>query len=236
MAAATRKRHLGASPEHSPPRSKPAPTKAPAGSITAGRRSRPAVSRARSSRSQSHASSPATAGRPPPCSRQPSPASTRRAHRRKPREERPARRLRAANPHRPRSNLDSGNTPHLAHPVMRSRPAHISRDHSVGNSRCAPPADKHQPQQRPKTHAPLTNHPPYQPPVFGSVWSASAALHLPGSAYQTRSGSSYSSMKPARSSARREGAFTARVSATTRLTPGRVAQPAFDSASTTLEP
>src|SRR5205085_928910 len=30
---------------------------------------------------------------------------------------------------------------HLAHPVMRHQPAHMSRDTDVDDSRCAPPAD-----------------------------------------------------------------------------------------------
>jgi len=39
-----------------------------------------------------------------------------------------------------RSTLESGSTPHIAHPVMRSRPAHISPDTRVDDGRCAPPA------------------------------------------------------------------------------------------------
>jgi hypothetical protein len=39
-----------------------------------------------------------------------------------------------------RSTLESGSASHFADPVMRSRPAHISRDTGVDDSRCAPPA------------------------------------------------------------------------------------------------
>jgi transposase len=106
-------------------RSAPARTRAPAASISVGRRSSAAVSAARSSPSRSHASSPATAGHSRPCKR-PRDTAQRGERRRRRREERPASQLRAAARRRP--TLESGNTPHLAHQVMRSRPAHISRD------------------------------------------------------------------------------------------------------------
>ena len=46
-----------------------------------------------------------------------------------------------SSPHRPRSTPENGTAPHLAHPVMRHQPAHMSRDTDVDDSRCAPPAD-----------------------------------------------------------------------------------------------
>jgi hypothetical protein len=46
-----------------------------------------------------------------------------------------------------RSSLESGTAPHLAHPVMRHQPAHMSRDNDGDNSRCAPP-----PKRRPANH------------------------------------------------------------------------------------
>jgi hypothetical protein len=42
---------------------------------------------------------------------------------------------------RPCSTPDNGTAPHLAHPVMRHQPAHMSRDTHVDDSRCAPPAE-----------------------------------------------------------------------------------------------
>ena len=49
---------------------------------------------------------------------------------------------------RPRSTPDNGTAPHLAHPVMRHQPAHMSRDTDVDDSRCAPPAEPEPRKQR----------------------------------------------------------------------------------------
>jgi hypothetical protein len=59
------------------------------------------------------------------------------AHRR---EERPERTLGAAHSG-PRSTPENGPAPHHRTPVMRHQPAHMSRDTTVDDSRCAPPAD-----------------------------------------------------------------------------------------------
>jgi hypothetical protein len=53
-----------------------------------------------------------------------------------------------SSPHRPRSTPENGTAPHLAHPVMRHQPAHMSRDTDVDDSRCAPPADPNPANQR----------------------------------------------------------------------------------------
>ena len=53
--------------------------------------------------------------------------------------------------------LESGTTPHLAHPVMRSQPAHISRDTDVDTSRCAPPAETKPANSGPISALPLDN-------------------------------------------------------------------------------
>ena len=65
--------------------------------------------------------------------------SARRAHRRNDARSDP--REHCEQPHRPRSTPENGTAPHLAHPVMRHQPAHMSRDTNVDDSRCAPPAD-----------------------------------------------------------------------------------------------
>jgi hypothetical protein len=64
---------------------------------------------------------------------------------------------------RPRSPPDNGTAPHLAHPVMRHQPAHMSRDTDVDDSRCAPPADT-EPRKTtgPLTPAWLTGRTPYE--------------------------------------------------------------------------
>jgi transposase len=53
-----------------------------------------------------------------------------------------------SSPRRRRSTLESGTTPHLAHPVLRSRPAHISRDTTSTTAAALPPPKKEGPQQR----------------------------------------------------------------------------------------
>ncbi len=182
----------------------------------------------------SHASSPATAGRSPPCSRQPSPASTRRAHRRKPREERPARRLRAANPHRPRSNSrqrqhSPSRTPGHAVPTRAYQPRPQRRQQPVRSPR------RQTPTATTAQNACALDKPP---PISASGFSGVVGQRSPsppGSAYQTLSGSSYSSMKHARSSARRDGTLPASTSATTRPTPGWSSSHC-DNASTTSVP
>ena len=105
----------------------PKPTAARAGCTDAGTRSSGAASAARSSRSPSRASSPDTAGR---SRRWTSPRPQRLGE-----ESAAAQRTRGAtrgtatsSPTRRRSTLESGSAPQLAHPVMRSQPAHISRD------------------------------------------------------------------------------------------------------------
>jgi hypothetical protein len=57
-----------------------------------------------------------------------------------------------SSPNRPRSPPDNGTAPHLAHPVMRHQPAHMSRDKDVDDSRCAPPADTEPSRQRCRSH------------------------------------------------------------------------------------
>jgi transposase len=47
-----------------------------------------------------------------------------------------------SSPNRPRSTPENGPAPHLAHPVMRHQPAHMSRDTAVDDSRCAPPPNR----------------------------------------------------------------------------------------------
>ena len=73
-------------------------------------------------------------------------SSARRAHRRNDARSDP--REHCEQPHRPRSTPDNGTAPHLAHPVMRHQPAHMSRDTNVDDSRCAPPAEPHPAKQR----------------------------------------------------------------------------------------
>ena len=57
-----------------------------------------------------------------------------------------------SSPNRPRSPPENGPAPHLAHPVMRHQPAHMSRDTAVDDSRCAPPAE---PPANQRGHLPL---------------------------------------------------------------------------------
>ena len=63
--------------------------------------------------------------------------SARRAHRRNDARSDP--RYSYEQPTGRRSTLESGTTPHLAHPVMRSRPAHISRDTTSTTAAALPP-------------------------------------------------------------------------------------------------
>ena len=66
-------------------------------------------------------------------------------------------------PQCPRSTRENGTAPHLAHPVMRHQPAHMSRDTDVDDSRCAPPADTRTPQTAGRiTPARLTGRTPYE--------------------------------------------------------------------------
>ena len=108
-------------------RPRPRRPKRPPPPRSAGTRSSGAASGARSSRSRSRASSPATAGRSRPCSR--SPTTARRGERSGATDARSDPRFSYEPPTTGRrSTLESGTAPQLAHPVMRSRPAHISRD------------------------------------------------------------------------------------------------------------
>jgi transposase len=118
---------------------KPKPTAAPAGCTDAGTRSRPEASRGQSSWSSSPASSPDTAGRSRRWTNPVTNGSARRAHRRNDARSDP--RERCEQPSGPRSTPENGTAPHLAHPVMRHQPAHMSRDTNVDDSRCAPPAE-----------------------------------------------------------------------------------------------
>src|SRR6266508_4583731 len=64
---------------------------------------------------------------------------------------------------RPRSTLESGTAPRLAHPVMRSQPAHISRDKTRRQQPLRSPRRKRRPATSgPRSRAALTNLTPYQ--------------------------------------------------------------------------
>jgi hypothetical protein len=65
-------------------------------------------------------------------------------------------------PYGPRSTPENGTAPHLAHPVMRHQPAHMSRDPDVDDSRCAPPPTQTPQQPRRIDAARLTAHTPYE--------------------------------------------------------------------------
>ena len=68
-----------------------------------------------------------------------------------------------SSPNGPRSTPENGTAPHLAHPVMRHQPAHMSRDTDVDDSRCAPPAEPEPRKQRGRiTPARLTGRTPYE--------------------------------------------------------------------------
>jgi hypothetical protein len=144
-----------------PRRSARRQTKAHAGSTSAGTHSRVAASAARSSRSPSHASSPDIAGRRRRWSSRIVSGSARRAHRATDARSDP--RYCYEQPDGRCSTLESGSASHFAHPVMRSQPAHISRDPRVDDSRRAPPAaTKRGPHRGPPSRAHLTNLIPYQ--------------------------------------------------------------------------
>src|SRR5438552_10005250 len=62
-----------------------------------------------------------------------------------------------------RSTLESGTVPQLAHPVMRSRPAHISRDTTRRHQPPRSPRRNIEARSRgPQSRADLTNLTPYQ--------------------------------------------------------------------------
>ena len=68
-----------------------------------------------------------------------------------------------SSPNRPRSTPETGTAPHLAYPVMRHQPAHMSRDTDVDDSRCALPAETRTPQNSgANTPARLTSRTPYE--------------------------------------------------------------------------
>lgn len=118
-------------------------TRAPDASTTAGRRLSAAASDARSSPSPWRGSWPGTAGRWRPWSSgphlsRPAGKARRRDARSDPRDsyEQPTGRC---------STLEGGSAPD-PHPVMRSQPAHISRDHRVADCQRALPAHEEGPQ------------------------------------------------------------------------------------------
>ena len=125
--------------------------------------------------SPSRASSPDTAGRSQRwTSRQPpngfgeesAPAQTTRGA---------TRENTVSSPNGPRSTPENGTAPHLAYPVMRHQPAHMSRDTDVDDSRRAPPAEP-DPQHRGRRPCQLTGRTPYEcSGMTRERWSAGRA-------------------------------------------------------------